>query len=104
MQDVVWGLILCGVGVGILIAAIRWTRRERNSMWLVATLFSLMFLALGICHIAKGVRHPLMSDTTHEVVFLVAALVCTVAALVHGVVEWLRPKPGPTTPLHSTRR
>ena len=104
MPDVIWGIILCSVAGLVLAGAIWWTRQQRNSMRLVAALFSLMFLALGICHIARGLRHPLMSEATHEVVFTVAALVCMVAALIHGVSEWLKRKAGPTTPLHSTRR
>jgi uncharacterized membrane protein HdeD (DUF308 family) len=104
MADVLWGIILCCVAGLVLAAAICWTRHQRNSMRLVAALFSLMFLALGVCHMATGLQHPLMSEATHEVVFTVAALVCVVAALMHGVIEWLKPNPGPTTPLHSTRR
>jgi len=104
MPDVLWGIILCGVAGLVLAAAVWWTRQQRNSLRLLAALFSLMFLALGICHIATGFQHPLMSEATHEIVFTVAALVCMVAALIHIVVEWLKPKAGPTTPLHSTRR
>jgi hypothetical protein len=87
-----------------LFAAIRWARRQPIAVRLAGTPFALLFVAFGICHIAKGVGHPLMSEETNGFVFIIGALVCLAFALIFGFIEWRRSRKRPATSPHSTPR
>jgi hypothetical protein len=104
MIEVIWGLVLSGMGGLFLLAAIFWTRRQSIPARLAGTPFALFFVAFGICHIAKGLGHPLMSKETNGMVFVIGALVCLALALIFGLIARLRSRKLPTTSLHSTPR
>lgn len=104
MINLIWGLILSGVGGLMLLDAICWARRQSLAARFTGTPIALLFIAFGICHIAKGLGHPLMSKETNGVVFIIGALVCLVSAFVFGLIDRQRSRKRPTTSLHSTGR
>jgi hypothetical protein len=104
MIEIIWGLILSGMGGVTLIAAIRRARRPTIAVGLSAIPFALFFVAFGICHVAKGLGHPLMSKETNGVVFIISGLVCLAFTLIFGLIEWLRSRKRAGISLRSTLR
>ena len=98
MTEIVWGLILSGMGGLFLLAAIFWKRRQSIAARLAGAPFALLFVAFGICHIAKGIGHPLMSKETNGVVFIIGALVCLAFALIFWLIEWRLSRKRPSPP------
>lgn len=87
MQDVIWGIILGIWGIYALKKGITFIISSRFAWGICLALWGLCWSAFGIFHIAKGLRHPLLSEDANGIIFLISGIVCMVTLLAAALTD-----------------